>query len=512
VGARLHPDTRRLLSRYSGGPLSPALRAALLSDLNARLLPDPALPRLVRAGAAELVASLDVTGDGAELESLLARVAELPTPYGLNVQRVNRRILERLFPYHERRRPWGFLSRSFPSTEEVRAALVREFNLLLQDPGLHTPERFPDAPVEAIRSRHRGRLDWVNRILLEIGFAGAIEPSHSPYRDRMRGLIAVLRRGASTRQGIVDIVAANLGIIGDDPEVRRAREMIRIVEYLPRHATFFAGEVGFWQEFEVRNPNATASEPEVAFTILPGPYAYLTNVRITDRDTGAGAHWSGSVRAGDRLVMRGTEVLVNGIPPTIPLTGSVPSLPGGSADAPGRARWLLDAEVLLMGNEPGEERGYPVARFDRSVGASLGTFDTTVLGRDEPIVLLEVSSYHFTPGVFSVRIPWHIAGFTDKFEEQDHPRQQIRSLVHRVKAAGVQAHVAYWQLFAEAHELSDALSFGLGGRGMSDDQGPTVGFRADLQQNPSEPHDSESSLGLEARLEYTRFDSLNTLD
>ncbi|HRI59913.1 MAG TPA: hypothetical protein PK228_09320, partial [Saprospiraceae bacterium] len=37
------------------------------------------------------------------------------------------------------------------------------------------------------------------------------------YRERMKSLILILKEGASTRNGIIAIIAANLGIHGDSP-------------------------------------------------------------------------------------------------------------------------------------------------------------------------------------------------------------------------------------------------------------------------------------------------------
>ena len=63
------------------------------------------------------------------------------------------------------------------------------------------------AAFPALLARYAGRPEWLNRVLLEQAFPRAVESGYAPYRDRLLQLIQVLRRGASTRRGIVDVVA-----------------------------------------------------------------------------------------------------------------------------------------------------------------------------------------------------------------------------------------------------------------------------------------------------------------
>ena len=118
--------------------------------------------------------------------------------------------------------------------------------------------------------------------------------------------------------------------------------------------------------------------------------------------------------------------------------------------------------------------------------------------------------------VFTVVIPWHIAGYTDKFEETaDHPRNQILDLVNRVRAAGVRAYVAYKQSFAEDHTHTAGLGLKVSGENVP---GYLLAHTLDLSDNlrasnidrSQENHDISDSLALNGRFDVTYFDSLNT--
>ena len=370
-------------------------------------------------------------------------------------------LLEAAYAFDPQARPWGLHPRGIPTLERLSLALVEAFHeRVLPDEALFLPERFPEvaAGIEALRARYRNRTDWINRKLLEAAFPDAIERSHAPYRERLTGLIQVLRRGASTRRGIVDIVAANLGILGDDPAARRARAQIEIEEFRPHRVEFFAGEVAFWRPFPVSNPNPESAAPEVRVAMLPGLGRSLANLRITDARTDASVQFGGRFRPQDHLVLKGSTVLVNGITAPQALSGRVPEVPEDDTE------WRFDADVVVPVAVAGRERELPIARFDRALDRSdpatekpLGTFDNAVLAPSRPVVTVQVSSYRPDPGIFTVVIPWEIPGFTDKFDAQDHPRQQIRGLVDRVKAAGVQALVAYKLVFDEPHSTDASL-------------------------------------------------------
>jgi hypothetical protein len=128
---------------------------------------------------------------------------------------------------------------------------------------------------------------------------------------------------------------------------------------------------------------------------------------------------------------------------------------------------------------------------------------------DAPVVTIEVNSYHYTYGAFTVKIPWHIKGFTDKFAETaDHPRHQILALVNRVKAAGVRALIAYKQTFKEEQEQSVTLKR-LELQSFKQSHDITDHFEIDSRQSNREIHEIADKLILSGRFDYTYFDSLN---
>ncbi|HWK88981.1 MAG TPA: hypothetical protein VNP72_03275, partial [Longimicrobium sp.] len=442
-----------------------------------------------------------------------------PVPAGDDLRRLNRMLLETAWAWDARARPWGLRSRRIPllalprgapapaagePPRSVREALVAELNRLLEDPGLAAPERFPELAEElpALQRRFRGQLAWLNRVLLESAFPRAIERSYKPYRERLLGLIQVLRRGAATPAGILDIVAANLGIVGDGPEVEAARGLIEVQEFDPRQKAFYEGQVGFWEVFSITSDNPGASAPRVQVTVLDRDGIDLANLRLRDDRTDHAVLYPGRLHAGDKLLLEGGTVLLNGVAPPAALLGTVPELPRGTS------RWKLDADVVVFGEEAGDERGVPVGRFDMPVGA---TFDGAALAPEGPIARVEVFSYRHTPGVFKVVIPWNIPGFTDKFDAEDHPRQQILPLVNRVKAAGVQALVAYREVFTETHDVDEGLRLAVAGRLLAETHETADAYRMESRQNAAEDQDQQDALVVNGVFDYTTFDSLNTL-
>ncbi|HEU4561835.1 MAG TPA: hypothetical protein VFS20_28680 [Longimicrobium sp.] len=536
---RLDPKTRTLLAGYAGGAASPEMSAALARDLNERVLGDPQLyPRnralwdslalgqavtplrsgvyrdLLRARAAalralEAGASEDdrrrLQAERERIEGELEWAEVVPTPPGDDLVRLNRQLLEAAWPYDPAARPWGFATRGIPSAAQVRDALVAELNAVLPDPRLTSAALFPEqaADLPELRARYRGRTEWLNRTLLERALPEAIEPAHAAYRERLLGLIQVLRRGASTRRGIVDVVAANLGILGNDREVRAARELIRIVEYAPERMTFYAGEVPFWGEVVVHNPNPDPADAEFHLTVRPGPPTELANVRLVSLDTGESVEWPGRLVPGDQLTLRGGGVLLNGIAPPETLSRPVPQVPTGES------RWRFDADVVVHGAETRLDAPWPVGRFDGSSGAA-AIFDRAVLAPSEPAIVLEVASEKNTPGTFTVAIPWNIPGFTDRFEPHDHPRDQILGLVRRVKAAGVEAQVAYHERFREDHAVEVALRLVVRGKVLAQVHDTSDRWSAYSQQRGREDHDTRDALVLSGVFDHTRLDSLNT--
>lgn len=523
VRAKLAPATQLLLSAYDGGDsLNPRLQAALAADLNERLLPDPSLfrnnldefshlPLPPPAMALSNSLYLDYlrehyrAGKNPLLASL-QQVEPAAVPAGDDQIRLNRLLLEAAFPCSAQQ-PWGFRPRGVPMLDEVREALTGrhadpeqggEFNRLLTDPALYTEERFPELVEDYpyLQKRYRNEPVWLNRMLLEAAFPTEIERSYAPYRERLLGLIAVLRRGASTLQGIIDIVAANLGIVGDDPQARAAKALIQVAEFDPDRTHFFEGPLSLYQEFEVNNSNPDEEKPEIWLKMLDdGETKTLCNVRFEDRATRQHILVATRIQPGDTLTIGNRSVLLNGVTPQAQPEGEVPTLKSGTT------RWRFVADLVAVE----DNRDQPAGRFDQD------SFGESVWVNSEPVVNVQVLSYRYTPGTFTVVIPWHIPGFTDKFAEtEQHPRHQILALVNRVKAAGIQASVAYQQVFREDHDPSGGLGLALSGALLADDYDTQDKLMASNTQQTREDQDIVDTFSLSGRFDLTGWDTLNS--
>jgi hypothetical protein len=277
------------------------------------------------------------------------------------------------------------------------------------------------------------------------------------YRERIRGLIQVLKEGASTREGLVTIAAANLGIVGNDPAAVAAREQIRIVEFLPEPRPVDFDGVVLFEAIQVENLNIVPTVPEIRLAVRPELPFTLHAPRVVHRDSGAAVGFAGSIGAGDVLSFfaNGTAFL-NGV--VVPMQGSVPAL------LPGKNRLRIEA-ATGVGGGAFDASVFDAALFDAAQIQPLGVFDDPSGKWDEarfqitePACDLRLTFIKLTPGSFMIRIPWDIPGFTDHFDElRDHPRNQIKYIFDRVKAAGVFSVIAYEKRFTETHASADTL-------------------------------------------------------
>jgi hypothetical protein len=331
------------------------------------------------------------------------------------------------------------------------------------------------------------------------------------YRGRIKGLIKVLMRGASTLEGIKAIVAANLGIVEDEgdseeerKQVRDALEKIRIVEFSPDASAGTNYNLALYELFTVNNLNPIPITPKFRVTLpskLPLP---LADLRLVNTSSGESVTYAGELGQGDvlELFADGTALL-NGV--AVEVSGPMPFA------APGSTKWQVEALAQV-----GAQR-HPIGRFDVSA------FDTplpqhanpSVWAFSKPALDVNLSLTKLKPGFFTVYIPWDIPGFTDRFEElADHPRTQIGYIVNKVKAAGVGAAVVYEKTFVETHELGDLLSAAGMRRPFLEDQ--------ELEEANFDigsvhvPYPGGLDQGLEDRFlacgvfDFTTFDSLNT--
>lgn len=376
------------------------------------------------------------------------------------------------------------------------------------------------------------QLKRLNRLLLETAYPLSIKKSYDPYRERLKALIKVLRRGAATKEGIRDIVAANLGIFDDDPQAEAAKQKIVIEEYAaePQNSQFTwvypnietLAELPEMTEppWSIDNPNPIETTPDYfqvrlkkvekkvedsqdkasIYLIKPRFINTQTNQIIEIKYSDEEQTDEVKLNEGDWLrfsskgqIIRNGSVIQGVYCQLFPLT-------------PGESQWYFDAVT--------EE---PPAKFNKGV-FDLSVFDNSQdsqspINEQQAITFtVEVESQIIkqTPGIFHVIVPWYIEGFTDKFTEaKDHPRSQISGILNRVKAAGVKAIVSYQQVFKEEQELNDKLKI--------------EGDRTWQEQQPQEEIDfdirSQQSLTIEQEMsdnfifagvfDYTEFDSGN---
>ncbi|NEQ57776.1 MAG: hypothetical protein F6K53_10305 [Moorea sp. SIO4A1] len=414
----LPPETLELLNHYDGfPPLPEPLEQALVQTLNQQLL-NPSLYRKNKPYFQTLTL-------GKAAQPLLAQ-----QPIGEDRQRLNRLLLEAAYP--------DYISPSpIPTLAEVEQGLINGLNRCLQDPSLYqktyqdTDQPRPETPPQG------NDLIIQNRQLLEAAYPNEIAKSYAPYRERLKGLIQILRQGAATKQGIIDLVAANLGILGDSPAAQAAKETIEIKEFMPRLTQLHPHNqpehsyvLRLGAEFEVYNPNPQPEKIEIFLAVQPSLPVVLYNLRVVRCDTEESVTYQGEARASDVLSFRENTVEVNGKPYA---TEGTPQLPTQTS------RWRLEAQLA---------EGVPLARFDQQ------RFGETTFALSQPAVSLEMRFYKLTPGVFEVKIPWDIPGFTDKFQQAgDHPRHQIAGIIDKVKAAGVLGMITYEKRFQETHEM-----------------------------------------------------------
>lgn len=282
------------------------------------------------------------------------------------------------------------------------------------------------------------------------------------YRQSMARLIGVLREGASTRDGIIDIVAANLGIVGDTPAARAARARIRVEEFQPHRREDDPRRLPLFAPFALSNPNVVAATPEFRLSVDAERGTGLGRPRLVNLATGAYVQYNGSIDPGDTLALAADgAAYLNGANVGAALSGDIPALPSGES------QWQLEAELRVPTGRfdrfPFDEsafdlgRGGLIARLDDEASV----FDGAVFFPTEPVATLGVAITRLTPGAFVVYVPWNLPGFTDTElfgRGQVDPRTQIRHIVNRVKAAGIVASVAYQEWLGERHDVDERLT------------------------------------------------------
>lgn len=160
----------------------------------------------------ESTTNLEIAKLSPAAEYLLSQVI-----VGDDLIRLNRMLLESVYPEE-------IPSSKTPTAIEVAQQLAQAFNQkILTDDKFYENNKesftFKSLSLE-IQSliQSESQIKRLNRLLLETAYPTYLEKNITVYRKRLERLIDVLKSGASTKEGIVKIVAANLGMSTDDSQ------------------------------------------------------------------------------------------------------------------------------------------------------------------------------------------------------------------------------------------------------------------------------------------------------
>lgn len=497
---------------------------------------------------------------------------------GDDLIRLNRMLLESVYPEE-------IPSSKTPTAIEVAQQLAQAFNqkILTDDKFYENNKKsftFKSLSLE-IQSliQSKSQIKLLNRLLLETAYPTYLEKSITVYRKRLQRLIDVLKSGASTQEGIVKIVAANLGMSTDDSQeikpwesylfdipitlesflskltvpaelqqvfrekglilafgttivleksqqcwlltdasqgqvyrilkkngtLKVYRQLIRVIEFFPELVFHKYTIHPHIDKFNVQNPNAVPAIPAIQIKILDnrnnpqGSLSPLTNIVLKNLTNNQSIKYEASLNINEiLLLLPDGSAMVNGVTiPKPPLVGAMPSLPLGQSE------WSIEADI---GNP---QVTFDYTLFDFSLFESNATNSITSEEQAKSYSLeVTFSFYQITPGGFTVKIPWQIPGYSDRFDESlDHPRNQIQSLIEKVKASGICAKIAYEQQFQEDHQIQEKLLFQGKGK-FSEDHNITDEFDGRSQQSLRSEQEMSDTFLTSAVFDYTYFDTI----
>lgn len=348
-------------------------------------------------------------------------------------------------------------------------------------------------------SKQKGDLDKIFALFLEnLGGTAQLrqidrrdgeegDADDAAYRTRIKGLIAVLLRGASTREGIRAVVGANLGIFGDSMNTPEMRQKIQIIEFLAGSGA--ATEDHFtplislplFGGFTVNNSdNPVASSMQLVLQVadptdlLATKNWQLVNLCVwNSRNNRPWATYGGPLKKGDRIAFMPDGSIVLGST-VVQTRDRFDPLPEGQmvpfqvfadfqtinpADKPrllqgGRFHFAAEAEAGLT---PPHFVG-PLLAVPSAESPGTVFFPNVNMFEEQHSLLL------LQPATFQVRIYWDIPPYTDVFDQRpgDNTRSLIHLIVDKVKAAGVYSEVNFVKNFTEEHDLAEQLHWGIG--------------------------------------------------
>ena len=480
-----------------------------------------------------------------------------------NIKRGNRLLLETVYPDEIRKS-------QIPEETLVTEALVSLLNeKILPDSNFYPDNKdyfdrlMLDLEAQKLIQKQQKRenftenqLKCLNRLLLESAYPLYLHKNHDPYRERLKALINVMRKGAATKEGIRDIVAANLGIFNDNAEAVEAKKKIIIEEYAPEAQKFpFTWVYPNKEEknnaltkppWKIRNPNPIETTPDcIQVRILDirsknetDKTNYLIKPRLINSQTKQVIEIINDEK--NEIRLKKDDVLEFDSDGTIKVNGTVRT--GVKCKLVplvlGESQWYFDADI----QEPAakfDNGVFDLSKFDNNENTQSsiqqkinieetvakfdsGIFDSSTFSSSKDTqnsikqqavtveVQVEWCITKQTPGIFHAIVPWHIKGFTDKFAEaEDHPRSQIAAIVNRVKAAGVKAVISYQQEFTEIHEIGDRLI--LQGERIWNEQQPQQhsNLKFSSEQSLTEVQEMSDSITFSGVFDFTEFDSDN---
>ncbi len=259
------------------------------------------------------------------------------------------------------------------------------------------------------------------------------------YRRRILGLIEVLRDGASTKDGIRRIVAANLGILGDDQETAEARNLIRIEEYMPEVRNLLLENEQLYpnDEFSTYNPIPIPVSPEIRMEILPTFYAILSNLKIIDTNNMEQElfHFPGSLSLDE-----GNALYFNPEEGVTRLDGVMVDAEWNTDIPTDESDWRFEADVTF-GEAHFKDDKHPrpnndgACRFDFAVFGDVegeskkyNAGELKEMNYRLPAVDLDLLYRKLHPGSFAVLLPWNIPWHTANVIITAETIEQLRCL------------------------------------------------------------------------------------
>lgn len=426
---------------------------------------------------------------------------------------------------HQLIRPFGEM---LDQTEEDLLGVMRS----------HFVNKADNTGSEGLETSKKGDLDGIFSLYLQsLGGTSLLKQSNQresiddqEYTSRTIGLIKGLMGGASTKEGIRQIVAANLGLAEKEAIQAETIKRIEVNEFSPQFISQPAVTLPVVGDLRLVNENTIASPLELRLHVNRKFYADLKEVKLIHVQSGAFILLKGPFLRGDILLLQSDgRAFRNGTP--IRYRGALPLLP------PGESLWKFDArpapvlthfdqvgfdQAIFSEVGMGEPGYFEYASFDQAffqdnkpmeaVVFDETFFDNSRFEHDDRAGFLTISYKRMHPATFQVSIPWDIPQSEYEMREPSiEARNGILHIVDKVKAAGVASEVAYKKEFKEDQGLEDLLHVRIRREEEAELKSPTFKIKAIQKANQGAiSHKITDQLHLRGVFDHTSFDSLNT--